>query len=56
VEYPLYADPDGELRAIGLPKVILLDEEGEVAFEQYVEITSVSQIEKLVAKHLEVPS
>jgi len=55
VEYPLYVDPDGKLRAIGLPKVILLDEKGGVAFEQYVEITSVAQIEKLVAQHLGVP-
>ncbi len=54
VTYPLYADPDGKLRAIGLPKVILVDEEGEVAFEQYVEITSVAQIEKLVSQHLGV--
>ncbi|MET0997412.1 MAG: TlpA disulfide reductase family protein [Marmoricola sp.] len=56
VDYPLYADPDGKLRAIGLPKVILLDEQGDVAFEQYVEITSVGQIEKLVSQHLGVPS
>ncbi len=54
VQYPLYADPDGKLRAIGLPKVILVDESGDVAFEQYVEITSVAQIEKLVARHLGV--
>lgn len=56
VNYPLYADPDGKLRARGLPKVILLDKEGRVAHEQYVEVTSVAQIEKLVAKHLGVRS
>jgi cytochrome c biogenesis protein CcmG/thiol:disulfide interchange protein DsbE len=56
VRYPLYADPDGELRAIGLPKVILVDEQGSVAYEEYVEITSVAQIERLVAKHLGVSS
>ena len=56
VKFPLYADPDGELRAVGLPKVILLDEQGRVAFEQYVEITSVAHLEKLVTKHLGVPS
>lgn len=55
VRYPLYADPDGELRAFGLPKLILLDEQGSVAYEEYVEITSVDQIETLVAKHLGVP-
>jgi thiol-disulfide isomerase/thioredoxin len=56
VKYPLYADPDGALRAVGLPKVILLDEDGRVAYEQYVEITSVAELEKLVAKHLGVRS
>jgi cytochrome c biogenesis protein CcmG/thiol:disulfide interchange protein DsbE len=52
VSYPLYTDPDGKLRARGLPKVILVDEEGRVAFEKYVEITSVAQLEKLVRTHL----
>ena len=56
VEYPLYADPDGELRARGLPKVILLDEDGRVAYEQYVEITSVGHLEELVEEHLGVSS
>ena len=56
VKYPLYEDPDGELRARGLPKVILLDEQGRVAYDEYVEITSVGQLEKLVAKHLGAPS
>ena len=54
VRFPLYSDPDGELRAIGLPKLLLLDEEGRVAHEEYVEITSVGQLERLVEKHLEV--
>lgn len=52
VEYPLYSDPDGELRAIGLPKVILLDEEGAIVHEEYVEIESVTQLERLVGEHL----
>ena len=56
VEYPLYADPDGELRAIGLPKLLLLDDKGSVAHEEYVEITSLTQLETLVAKHLGVSS
>ena len=54
VEYPLYADPDGRLRAIGLPKIILVDKNGRITFEKYVEITSVGQLEQLVRKHLGV--
>jgi cytochrome c biogenesis protein CcmG/thiol:disulfide interchange protein DsbE len=53
VDYPLYTDPDGKLRARGLPKVILLDARGRVAHEEYVEITSVAQLERLVDAHLE---
>ena len=56
VTYPLFSDPDGELRAIGLPKLILLDAEGRVAHEEYVEITSLAQLERLVETHLEVAS
>ncbi len=56
VKYPLYEDPDGKLRALGLPKLILLDAKGRVAYERYIEISSVAQLEKLVAKHLGVPS
>ena len=52
VTYPLVADPDGRLRTQVLPKLILLDEDGKVAFEQYVKITSVAQLEKLVNQHL----
>jgi cytochrome c biogenesis protein CcmG/thiol:disulfide interchange protein DsbE len=54
VDYPLYADPDGRLRAVGLPKVILVDAKGRVAYQKYVEITSVAQLEKLVQQHLGV--
>ena len=56
VKYPLYTDPDGKLRAIGLPKLILIDSKGRVAHEQYVEISSVAHLEKLVAEHLGAPS
>lgn len=56
VKYPLYADPDGELRAAGLPKLILIDAKGRVAHEQYVEISSLAQLEKLVTEHLGAPS
>lgn len=52
VRYPLVADPDGRVRAMGLPKLILLDREGRIVHEQYVEITSVGQLERIVAQHL----
>lgn len=55
VTYPLYADPDGKLPAIGLPKVILIDPKGSVAYQKYVEITSTAQLEKLVRRHLGTP-
>jgi cytochrome c biogenesis protein CcmG, thiol:disulfide interchange protein DsbE len=54
VTYPLVVDPDGRMRTQVLPKLILIDEAGEVAFEQYVKITSLRQLERLVEKHLEV--
>ncbi len=54
VDYPLLSDPDGKLRAIGLPKLILLDAEGAVTHEEYVEITTVEQLEELVDTHLGV--
>jgi cytochrome c biogenesis protein CcmG/thiol:disulfide interchange protein DsbE len=53
VDYPLLADPDGRLHALGLPKLILLDAKGRVAHAEYVEITSVAQLERLVKTHLE---
>ena len=54
VTYPLVTDPDGRLRSQALPKLILLDADGRVAFERYVKIASMTQLEKLVEKHLEV--
>jgi thiol-disulfide isomerase/thioredoxin len=54
VTFPLVTDPDGKLRTQGLPKLILVDPEGRVAHEQYVEITSVAQLERLVETHLQV--
>jgi thiol-disulfide isomerase/thioredoxin len=56
VQYPLFSDPDGDLRAIGLPKLILIDPQGRVAHEAYVEIESVAQLERLVETHLKVAS
>ena len=46
MDYPLLTDPDGKMRAVGLPKLILLDAKGRVAHEEYVEITSVAQLER----------
>jgi thiol-disulfide isomerase/thioredoxin len=54
VTYPLYRDPDGTMRARVLPQLILVDEDGSVAHEMYVEITSAAQLEKLVRTHLGV--
>jgi cytochrome c biogenesis protein CcmG, thiol:disulfide interchange protein DsbE len=52
VTYPLVTDPDGALRARFMPQLVLLDENGEIAFEKYVKITTVAQLEKLVDQHL----
>jgi cytochrome c biogenesis protein CcmG/thiol:disulfide interchange protein DsbE len=54
VTYPLYEDPDGKLRAVGLPKLILVDKDHRVTYQEYVEVTSLAQLEKLVSKHLGV--
>jgi cytochrome c biogenesis protein CcmG/thiol:disulfide interchange protein DsbE len=56
VSYPLVTDPDGKLRAQALPKLILVDPQGRVVHEAYVEITSVAQLERLVETHLKVTS
>ena len=52
VTYPLYDDPDGRLRALGLPKLILVDAQGRITHQEYVKITSLGQLERLVEKHL----
>jgi thiol-disulfide isomerase/thioredoxin len=54
VTYPLFEDPDGKLRAVGLPKLILVGKDHKVSYQEYVEITSLAQLEKLVQKHLGV--
>jgi cytochrome c biogenesis protein CcmG/thiol:disulfide interchange protein DsbE len=54
VGYPLVVDPDGRLKAPGLPKLILLDARGKIAYQEYVEIKSLGQLERLVARHLGV--
>ncbi|HET6168237.1 MAG TPA: TlpA disulfide reductase family protein [Marmoricola sp.] len=52
VSYPVVADPDGDLHAIGLPEIVLIDATGEIAYREYVEIKSLSQLEGIVEKHL----
>ena len=54
VTYPLVTDPEGKLRTQVLPKLILLAADGSIAFEKYVEIKSVAQLEDLVEEHLKV--
>ncbi len=54
VTYPLLADPDGKLRVRGLPKILMVDSRGKVVYDEYGEISSVGQLERLVARHLGV--
>jgi cytochrome c biogenesis protein CcmG/thiol:disulfide interchange protein DsbE len=54
VTFPLYKDPNGTMRARVLPQLILVNEDGDVAHDMYVEITSLAQLEKLVHTHLGV--
>lgn len=54
VTYPLVADTEPKVKARGLPRLILIDEHGEVAYDQYIEIKSLGQLEDLVAEHLGV--
>jgi thiol-disulfide isomerase/thioredoxin len=54
VTYPLVTDPEGTLRNTYLPKLILLDADGQVAYEKYIQITSLAQLERLVRTHLKV--
>ena len=54
VTYPLVADPDGKLGVRGLPKIMMVDAQGKVVYDEYGEISSVRQLERLVARHLGV--
>lgn len=54
VTYPLLADPDGKLEARGLPKILMVDAHGKLVYDEYGEISSVRQLERLVARHLGV--
>jgi cytochrome c biogenesis protein CcmG/thiol:disulfide interchange protein DsbE len=52
VTYPLFADPEGTMRARALPELILVGADGKVAYRQFVQIESLGQLERLVEKHL----
>jgi thiol-disulfide isomerase/thioredoxin len=54
VSYPLVADTEPKIRANLLPRLILVDATGKIVYEEYVEITSLGQLERLVEKHLGV--
>jgi cytochrome c biogenesis protein CcmG, thiol:disulfide interchange protein DsbE len=54
VTYPLVVDSEPKIRTKTLPRVILLDAHGRIAYQESVEITSLDQLERLVEKHLGV--
>jgi hypothetical protein len=47
-------DSRPEIRAQALPRLVLVDRTGRIAFQEYVEIKSLAQLEQLVEKHLGV--
>jgi thiol-disulfide isomerase/thioredoxin len=54
ITYPLVADTKPMIHNKLLPKLVLIDANGKIAFQEYVEITSLQQLEGLVEKHLGV--
>jgi thiol-disulfide isomerase/thioredoxin len=54
ITYPLVVDGKPDIRNKLLPKLILVDADGTIAYQEYVEITSLGQLERLVEKHLGV--
>ena len=61
VTYRLLSDLGGDLNSadplpniMGLPFLMLVDDDGNVAYMEYGEVTSVEQLEDLVSKHLGV--
>lgn len=54
VTYPLLADTEPAIRGQVLPRILLIDAQGDVVHDEAVEITSVAQLEALVRQHLEV--
>ena len=47
-------DSEPAIRAEFLPRLVLVDAQGRIAFQEYVEIKSLGQLEGLVEKHLGV--
>jgi thiol-disulfide isomerase/thioredoxin len=54
VTYPLVVDREPAIRNKFLPQLLLIDAQGRIAYHEYVEITSLAQLERLVEKHLGV--
>lgn len=54
VDYANLRDADGEYPARFLPKLVMVDADGEVVFDEYREIKSLAELEGLVEKHLGV--
>lgn len=54
VTYPLVVDHEPQIRNRFLPSLILIGADGTIAFQEYVEITSLAQLEHLVETHLGV--
>ena len=54
VRYANLRDADGEYPARFLPKLVMVDADGEVVFDEYREIKSLAELEGLVEKHLGV--
>lgn len=54
VSYPQVADIEPHIQTMALPRLVLLDANGNVAFSDYLEIKSLPQLEELVEKHLGV--
>lgn len=54
VTYPLVADYEKNIRVVGLPTTIMVDETGKITYKQGLRIESVAQLRRLVAEHLGV--
>lgn len=54
VTYPLVVDSEPAIRGRFLPQLVLVDADGMIAYQEYVEIKSLAQLEQLVEKHLGV--
>jgi cytochrome c biogenesis protein CcmG/thiol:disulfide interchange protein DsbE len=52
ITYPLVVDSEPSIRAHLLPRLVLIDAHGKIAYQEYVEIKSLDQLEQLVEQHL----